>query len=175
MSQVFWYSCNSAPPRPHIWKDCFSQPVSKAQLPVAEIAQPQVWGDLIRVVLLFPPFSFFLPSLSCPLPVLFLFPLFCPLSLPCFTSSSSFSLKDCLSHSHMLICSASPGSLGPWNISCHEWGCGWEGKVNDALNKGNRPATHLQEGQELEDKRGRRRNMPPKNCTYQIGFSILRF
>lgn len=173
MSQVFWYCCSSAPPCPHIWKDCFSQPVSNAWLPVAEIAQHQfqVWEDLIRVALFcFFPFPFFLPSPSCPLTVLFLFPLFFFLSLPCFTPSSSFSLKDCLSRSHMSICSASPGSLGSWNVSCHEWGCGWGGKANDALNKGKSPGTRLQEGQELEDKGGRRRNMPPKNYTYQIGF-----
>lgn len=156
MSQVFWYSCKSAPPRPHIWKDCSSQPSELDSLlqKLPKARSGEIWlGSCCS----FFPFS----SSSFSVLSSYILISFSPFLLPqpaIFTSPSSFSLKACLSHSHVSICSASPGSLGSWNVSCQEWGCGWEGKAHDALNKRNRPATCLQEGGKLEDKGGRQRN-----------------
>lgn len=179
MSQVFWYSCNSAPPRPHIWKDCCSQPFSKPDSLLQKLLNARSGEIWLGLCCSPPPLPRFLPSSFSVLSSSYLIS-FSPflLSQPAiFTSSSSFSLKDCLSHSHMSIRSASPGSLGSWNVSCHEWECGWEGKAHDALNKDNRPATRLPEGQELEDQGGRQRNRRTKcalkelkDYTYKIGF-----
>lgn len=125
----------------HAWKDCCSQPFQPDSYVGTEIAQHQVWRDLIRAGVAFSLSSFCFLLLCLSSFVLASLPPFSAL-LACHFYLFLFLFSEWLpSHSPMSICSASPGSLGSWNVSCHEWGCGWEGKAHNALNKGNTPAT----------------------------------
>lgn len=66
MSQVFWYSCNSAPPRPHVGKDRSSQLFSKPDSQLQKLLNTrsgEIWLGLL--LLFFFSFFFLLLSLLC--------------------------------------------------------------------------------------------------------------
>lgn len=123
---------------PHIRRDGSSQPFPKLDSQLQKLLNTrsgEIWLELVLPLLLLLLLFYFPSSFSALSSFLFPFPLFC--SQPAiFTSSSSFSLQDCLPHSYISMCFASPGSLGSWNVSCHEWRYGWERKAHSALNKG---------------------------------------
>lgn len=67
MSQVSWYSCNAAPPRPRVWKDCSSQPFSKPDSQLQKLLNTgsgETWLGLMLLFFLFSSFSA-LSFLSC--------------------------------------------------------------------------------------------------------------
>lgn len=171
------YSCNSAPPCPHIWKDCCSQSFCKPDSQLQKLLSTRSWRDLIRTeaaaAAASPSFSAFLPVSFSPFSALLRCHFYFFLFIVCER------LPLILPHVNWYC---QPRLCGSWNVSCHDWGCGWEGKAHDELNEGNRPAACLWEGPEPEVKEDHG-EMEGPNCapkvstdyTYQIGFWILLF
>ena len=100
VSQVLWYSCNSAPRRPHVGKDRSSQLFSKPDSQWQKLLNTRSGETWLELGLLFFSFFFLLPSQPCPL-------------------SSLSALSACPFYLFlMLFCQRRPLPLPHVNLSC---------------------------------------------------------